>query len=127
VDYWANLSILLSKERRFAVWAEREGIDLAYSINSDLEDGDEFLNGHRLLLSVGHDEYWSWAMRDAVEHFVANNSNVAFLSGNTCYWQVRVEDRRMIGWKHRYEEDPVYGTDRTPDHHDVGRPSPRST
>ena len=35
------------------------------------------------MLSVGHDEYWSWEMRDAVEGFVAAGGNVAFFSGNT--------------------------------------------
>ena len=65
------------------------------------------LDGCRLLLSVGHDEYWTWGMRDTVEGFVAGGGNVAFLSGNTCYWQVRIEGDVMVGYKHRYAEDPV--------------------
>jgi hypothetical protein len=51
-------------------------------------------------------------MRDTVESFVGAGGNVAFLSGNTCYWQVRIEGSTMVGYKHRYEEDPVYRTDR---------------
>ena len=72
----------------------------------------DLLDGCRLYLSVGHDEYWSWAMRDAVERFIEAGGNVAFLSGNTCYWQVRLEGSRMVCYKHRFAEDPVYGTDR---------------
>ena len=51
-------------------------------------------------------------MRDTVESFVADGGNVAFLSGNTCYWQVRIEGDVMVGYKHRYAEDPVQ-SDRT--------------
>src|SRR5262249_32392307 len=43
---------------------------------------------YRLLLSAGHDEYWSEQMRRYVEAFVENGGNVAFFSGNTCWWRV---------------------------------------
>ena len=51
-------------ERRFVRWAERKGLTLDYAVNSDLEFHPEVLDGQRLMLSVGHDEYWSWKMRD---------------------------------------------------------------
>jgi hypothetical protein len=31
-------------------------------------------------------------MRDSVESFISNGGNAAFLSGNTSYWQIRLED-----------------------------------
>jgi hypothetical protein len=39
---------------------------------------------------------------------------VAFLSGNTAFWQVRLEDggKKMVGYKGRFEKDPLFGTDR---------------
>ena len=48
------------------VLAEREGIALDYATNGDLEAHPEILGAYRLVLSVGHDEYWSREMRDAV-------------------------------------------------------------
>jgi hypothetical protein len=53
-------------------------------------------------------------MRDTVEQFIAAGGNAAFLSGNVCFWQVRLEDegRTMVGYKQRFQDDPVYGTDR---------------
>ena len=67
------------------------------------------------MLSVGHDEYWSWGMRDAVDAFVERGGNLAIFSGNTAYWQVRYEDdgRTMVCYKYAAREhDPVMGTDR---------------
>lgn len=65
-----------------------------------------FLSQYQLLLSVGHDEYWSREMRDNVERFVDEGGNVAFFSGNTCYWQVRFEDehRTLVCYKSATED-----------------------
>jgi hypothetical protein len=49
-------------------------------------------------------------MRDAVEGFLQGGCNAAFFSGNTCWWQVRFEDRHMTCFKYRADEDPVGGT-----------------
>jgi hypothetical protein len=41
---------------------------------------------------VGHDEYWSERIRDAVEHFIGNGGNVAFFGANVCWWRIHVVD-----------------------------------
>ena len=111
---WSGSAGWPAWEGPFAAWAERNGIELDYAINADLQFVPDLLDGRRMYLSVGHDEYWSWEMRDAVETFVAGGGNAAFLSGNVCYWQVRIEDdgRTMVGFKQRFEQDPVHGTSR---------------
>ena len=104
-------------ERRFVTWAEGEGMTLDYAINSDLEFHPEVLDGQKLMLSVGHDEYWSAGMRDRADSFVEGGGSWAIFSGNTCFWQVRYEDdgRTMVCYKARAEsKDPVVGT---PDRH----------
>jgi hypothetical protein len=101
-------------ERRFVRWAEHEGLTLDYAVNSDLEYHPEVLDGQKLMLSVGHDEYWSWGMRDRVDAFVEAGGSLAVFSGNTCFWQVRYEDdgRTMVGYKGIAQTtDPVVGTD----------------
>jgi hypothetical protein len=102
-----------SWELHFVQWAERNGYQLDYIANSDLEFRPELLQHYRLVLSVGHDEYWSAPMRDHLEDFIANSGNVAFFSGNTCCWQVRSEDegRALTCWKENYHKDPVYPTE----------------
>jgi hypothetical protein len=97
-------------ERVIVGWLEREGYEVDLAVNADLQLHPELLSGYRLLLSVGHDEYWSWEMRDTVESFVAEGGNVCFLSGNTSCWQVRLEDdgATVICYRARYEQDPGF-------------------
>lgn len=123
-------------EQPFVEWAEREGFVLEYAANEDLEFHPEVLGAYRLVLSVGHDEYWSAPMRDHLEGFIGRGGHVAFFSGNTCCWQVRSEDggRALTCWKQNYLWDPVYGARQGYgtlstlwSHHLVGRPENQLT
>jgi hypothetical protein len=117
-------------ELPFVRWAEQNGYQLDFAVNSDLEFRPDLLKSYRLVLSVGHDEYWSSPMRDHLEHYIGNGGNVAFFSGNTCCWQVRSEDdgRALTCWKQAFNLDPLYrrgdqGLLSTAwSHHLVGRP-----
>ena len=97
----------------FVQWAEKNGYQLDYATNLDLEQRPELLQSYKLVLSVGHDEYWSAGMRDQLEAFIGSGGNVAFFSGNTCCWQVRPEDngRALTCWKQSFNSDPVFKTD----------------
>ncbi|WP_113700250.1 N,N-dimethylformamidase beta subunit family domain-containing protein, partial [Nonomuraea lactucae] len=79
-------------------WLRPAGYSVAYCSNLDLHDGLGLLSRHRLLVVNGHDEYWSAGMRDAVEEFVRRGGNLAIFSGNTAWWQIRLEDggRTMV-------------------------------
>ena len=101
-------------EYPFVAWAEGQGYRMDFAVNADLEFRPEILASYKLVLSVGHDEYWSAPMRDHLEAFIGAGGNVAFFSGNAVYWQVRFEDegRSMVCWKN-HEQDPLY---RTGDH-----------
>ncbi|WP_214411538.1 N,N-dimethylformamidase beta subunit family domain-containing protein [Sphaerisporangium fuscum] len=78
---------------RFIGWMERQGYGADYCTDVDLHRyGPELLAPYRLLVSVGHDEYWSDAMRAAVEGHVAGGGAAAFFGGNTCWWRVVFHD-----------------------------------
>lgn len=112
---WCTSSGFHNWERRFLRWAEASGFAIDVAVNSDLELHPEVLDGARLLVSVGHDEYWSWGMRDTVDRFVERGGNHAIFSGNTSFWQVRLEDHgdTMVCFKGRAaQDDPVVGTER---------------
>ena len=80
-------------DARFIGWLERGGYEADYCTDVDLHrDGMAQLSPHRLLVSVGHDEYWSDAMRSALDDFVSAGGNAAFFGGNTCWWRVVFHD-----------------------------------
>jgi hypothetical protein len=78
----------------FVRWLERAGYQANYCTDVDLDrNGAELLTPHQLLVNVGHDEYWSDAMRAAVDRFVTAGGNTAFFSGNTYWWRVAFQDK----------------------------------
>ena len=70
---------------------ERSGYDVTYQTNIDTHVRGDLLLQHRAFLSVGHDEYWSWQMRQNVENARDHGVNLGFFAGNVCYWQIRLE------------------------------------
>jgi hypothetical protein len=91
-------------------WLESQGYDTAYSTNLDTHqsgsDGahNELLD-HAVFLSVGHDEYWTQEMYDAIMAARDGGVHIGFFSANTAFWRVRLEDdngqadRTMITYK----------------------------
>ncbi|MFL6070663.1 MAG: N,N-dimethylformamidase beta subunit family domain-containing protein [Actinomycetes bacterium] len=110
---WSGSSGWYTWERLFVQWAERAGYTVDVAVNSDLEHRPEVVDGYSLIVSVGHDEYWSWQMRDTAERFIERGGNIAFFSGNSVCWQVRFEDagRTMVSYKGDAQSDPLYGTE----------------
>ena len=112
-SYWSCAAGWANWERLFVAWAEEQGLAFDYATSLDLATDPALLDPYNLYLSVGHDEYWSASMRDAVEGWVDQGGFAAFFSGNTAFWQVRFEgpDQQMIGYKMDFEQDPVMGTE----------------
>lgn len=114
ISLWCIAAGWAQWERFFVAWAERHGINFDFAVSADLETIPGLLDPYDLYVSVGHDEYWSAAMRDAVEGFVARGGNAAFFSGNAAFWQIRHEDdaTAQVSYKLEPERDPLFGTDR---------------
>lgn len=81
------------------------GVDVCTSF--DLFEDANLFDDYNLLISVGHDEYWSKEMSDAVKAFVEGGGNVAFFSANTAWWQARFENsgRTLVCFKSAVEDD----------------------
>jgi len=79
-------------DAKFIRWLEANGYEVDYVTDLDVHADPGLLSAYRLLLSVGHDEYWSAPMRENIQAFVDRGGNVAFFSGNVCYWRVTVEE-----------------------------------
>ena len=91
---------------------EREGYDVAYVMDDDVHRNPGMLREHELVVSSGHDEYWSMEQRDGFAAARDAGTNVAFLAANTALWQIRYEDdgRTIVGYKENVEDDPLAGT-----------------
>ena len=77
-------------------WLEQQGYDVTYSTNMDTHRSGKpgahnALLDHKVFLSVGHDEYWSQQMRDAIIAARDAGVNIGFFGANTSYWRVRFE------------------------------------
>ena len=61
-------------------WLERNGYDVSYSTDVDIDRHGLLILGHQAFLSVGHDEYWSAAQRANVAAARDAGVHLAFLT-----------------------------------------------
>ncbi|MEP7159955.1 MAG: N,N-dimethylformamidase beta subunit family domain-containing protein [Dermatophilaceae bacterium] len=113
-------------------WAERLGLDLAYTSAVDLEAHGDALDGARGLVTMGHDEYWTVPERHAVEAARGRGINLAFLGANAAYWRIRLEpgvlgERRMIVGYKSAAADPVTGPQTTAMWRQMPHPRPENS
>lgn len=81
--FWATY------ERPFLVWAEEQGYAFDFLTQWDLHFSPETLASYRCVIIVGHDEYWSWEMRDTLDSYLDAGGRLARFAGNFI-WQVRL-------------------------------------
>lgn len=101
----------LYEEHEGVIWLEDMGYDVEYFASSDIGGAVNRLGGHRIYVSLAHDEYGTMATLDRLEAALAGGTSLAFLTGNTLPWQIRYEDndRTIVGYKDLWREDPVQG------------------
>ncbi|HZT97104.1 MAG TPA: N,N-dimethylformamidase beta subunit family domain-containing protein [Chloroflexota bacterium] len=97
-------------------WLERNGYDVAYVDDLDVNDDPGLLLHRKAILITGHDEYWSLAMRNAMDAAVAHGVSLGNLAANTGYWQIRFQrmgrnpDGIEICYK-SFKRDPMHRRD----------------
>ncbi|MCH7827107.1 MAG: carboxypeptidase regulatory-like domain-containing protein [Bacteroidetes bacterium] len=91
-------------------WFVTENVVAEYITSVDLYQDPDLLANYDVVIDVGHDEYVSLPERDQVQNFVNNGGRLMILSGNTYWWQVRLEDngRTMVCYKDP-NNDPELG------------------
>jgi hypothetical protein len=97
-------------QRPFFVWAEENGYALDHYTQHDLHFRPDLLAHYPVVVLVGHDEYWSRAMREAIDGYVEGGGHVARFGGNFG-WQIRLEDEGATQVCYWGADDPVEGTD----------------
>ena len=74
-------------------WLERNGYDISYTTDLDMDRDQSAVTPaiHKVMMSVGHNEYWSAGQRAKFENARNAGVNLAFFSGNEVYWKTRWE------------------------------------
>jgi len=97
------------------LFAERSGHPVGYATDTDLHADAHLLDGAAAVITLGHDEYWSGAMRANVTQARDRGVNLAFLGGNEIYRHIRLDptplgaNRLEIDYK-SFTEDPLSET-----------------
>jgi hypothetical protein len=86
---------------------EREGYDVSYTTELDVDRDPHELLEHRLVMVNAHSEYWTKGMRDAYEAARDAGVNLAFMGANDGYWQVRYADNYRTIVAYKSKADPV--------------------
>jgi hypothetical protein len=106
----------ITRELPVVVEAERLGLSLDYVTDIDLAANPHVLDGAAAVVSMGHDEYWSPAMRATLATARARGSNIAFLGANGIFRRIRLAPTKLgpnrleINYKIA-SEDPLDGRD----------------
>ncbi|HXI30782.1 MAG TPA: N,N-dimethylformamidase beta subunit family domain-containing protein, partial [Vicinamibacterales bacterium] len=103
-------------------WLESNGYNVKYQSGVDTDRFGSSLTGAagpKVLMTVGHDEYWSDGMRNAVEAARNAGVNIAMFTGNEVFWKTRWETsidgsntpyRTLVTYKETHENkvfDPM--------------------
>ncbi|MER8792380.1 hypothetical protein NKH71_31945 [Mesorhizobium sp. M0983] len=101
-----------SYERPFLCWTEAQGLGVDIVSQADMIADPDLLAAYKCVVFVGHDEYWTWEMREAIEQYMENGGSVARFAGNFGV-QIRLEDNGItqVCYQERaLEKDPLAGT-----------------
>ena len=117
-----NRPLILSQWHRYFIpWLELANIAVDYASSIDLHENPALLKNYQLFVTVGHDEYWTRPMRDQLDGFIGRGGNAAIFSGNTMWYQARLEpdaqgnpNRTLVCYKYSdgaetQTADPVQG------------------
>ena len=110
----------LGNEFHVVSLVESLGLDVTYATNVDLHEHPDWLLNHKTFISLGHDEYYSLAMRNGLQDARDKGVNLMFLGANAIYRHIRFEasrlgpDRHEIDYKDANEDPLKNNADTTP-------------
>ena len=106
----------LGNEFHVVSLVESLGLDVTYSTNIDVHEHPELLLNHKAFVSLGHDEYYSLAMRNGVQAARDHGVNLMFLGANAIFRHIRLEPSPLGPNRHQVDyksarDDPLFGHD----------------
>ncbi len=117
-DTGGGASDFLTNEYPLLQLMEHEGLDVTYITDITLSTDPAILSDHKVLLSLDHDESWTYSERLALLHAQANGLNAVFFGAAAMVRHVRLEpsilglNRQLVDYRNSYD-DPLFakGTD----------------
>jgi hypothetical protein len=115
-------SYLYYAEYQMMRWLEKNGYNVSYTSQAEVDNNGALLKNHKLFVSSGHDEYWSAGQRANVLAAREAGVNLAFFSGNEMFWKTRwapssegssTPYRTLITYKETHFNAPVDPQDPT--------------
>jgi hypothetical protein len=95
-------------------WAEQHGLDVTYATDLTVQEHPGYLLRHKVLLSLGHDECWSLAERQAAVAAYNRGINIVFFAASPVLRHVRTQasplgqDRELVDYRDS-AADPLDG------------------
>jgi hypothetical protein len=108
-------SDFLTNEYPLVQLMEKEGLDVTYISDVTLSQYPGLLLRHKVLLSLDHDETWTYSERVAVQNAVARGVNVVYFGAAAMVRHARLEssplgpDREEVDYRDA-AEDPLNGS-----------------
>lgn len=91
-------------------WLESKSHEYDIVTDHDLHsDGSSAISKYKVVITGSHPEYWTEAMQDALETFLANGGRLIYLGGNGFYWVTAVNPEQP----HLIEVRRGYASSRT--------------
>jgi len=106
----------LAIELPFVEWAEQHGLDVTYWTDVTFAEHPGLLRNHKCLVTLGHDETWVLAERNAVAAARSEGINVVYLGATPILRHARLQasplgpDREEVDYRDP-TADPIYATD----------------
>ena len=113
-DTGYGASDFLSNEYPLIQYCEEHGLDVTYVTDLTLSEHPELALAHKAVLSLGHDETWSYDERQAVVNATDRGVNIVFFGAAAVLRHVRLEasplgpDRQVVDYRDS-SADPLDG------------------
>ncbi len=121
-----QVSEFVANELPLVALAEKLGLDVSYTTNVDLSENPSLLMGHKTLVSLGHDEYWSLAERTAVFNATQTGMNFLAFGANAIFRHIRFSNTALGNFRleicYKTTPDPINAFD--PEEATVNWPEP---
>jgi Domain of unknown function (DUF4082)/Fibronectin type III domain/Bacterial Ig domain len=109
-------SYLWYAEYQMMRFLEKNGYNISYTTEGEVDRDGALLKNHKIFMSSGHDEYWSAGQRANVEAAREAGVSLAFFSANELFWKTRwgpstegteTPYRTLTTYKETHFEGPV--------------------